>query len=59
MIQIEAVIARTIGDPSTSNWLREALTDAMLRDPLDALNDAEALVAMLDTRLTALFAEGK
>lgn len=56
MIQIEAVIARTIGDIGTSNWLKKALTDAMDRDPIDALADAEALVKMLDARLTALFA---
>lgn len=56
MIQIEAVIARTIGDIGTSNWLRKALTDAIDRDPVDALRDAEVLVEILDARLRAVFA---
>jgi hypothetical protein len=59
MIQIEAVIARTIGDPSTSVWLQEALAAAMDRDPVDAWHDAERLVELLDSRLTALLDAGK
>ncbi len=59
MIQIEAVIARTIGDPSTSDWLKKALADAMWRDPLNALRDAEMLVDMLGARLNAVFDEEK
>jgi hypothetical protein len=35
-------------DPSTSFWLRNALTSALLRDPVDAANDAEILARVLD-----------
>lgn len=35
-------------DPSTSVWLRIALTSALQRDPVDAANDAEILATVLD-----------
>ena len=35
-------------DPSTSFWLRNALTSSLLRDPVDAANDAEVLARVLD-----------
>ncbi len=35
-------------DPSTSFWLRNALTSALSRDPVDAANDAEVLARVLD-----------
>jgi hypothetical protein len=34
-------------DRSTSFWLRDALSTALLRDPVDSLSDAEVLVAIL------------
>ena len=34
-------------DPSSSFWLRDALSSALLRDPVDSLRDAEVLVALL------------
>ncbi|WP_299969328.1 hypothetical protein [uncultured Roseobacter sp.] len=37
-----------------SDWLRNAKTTLLLRDPVDALNDAEALVAFCRQRLDAL-----
>jgi hypothetical protein len=37
-----------LNDPSTSFWLRNALTSALLRDPVDAANDAEILARVLD-----------
>jgi hypothetical protein len=37
-------------DPSTSNWLRNALTSALLRDPVDAANDADILARVLDQK---------
>ena len=40
-------------DPSTSNWLRDAITTSYQRDPVDALNDAEALTMLLVSRLAA------
>ncbi|AUQ56926.1 hypothetical protein PhaeoP66_04605 (plasmid) [Phaeobacter inhibens] len=38
-----------------STWLRDAKTALMQRDPVDALNDAEALVSFAQKRLDALF----
>jgi hypothetical protein len=37
-------------EPSTSFWLRNALTSALLRDPVDAANDADILARVLDQR---------
>jgi hypothetical protein len=41
-------------DPSTSFWLRNALTSALLRDPVDAANDAEILARVLDRQCQLL-----
>lgn len=40
-----------LSDPSTSNWLKEQLDLTKKRDPVDALNDAEVLVTVLESRL--------
>ncbi len=47
---IEGVLA----DPAVSLWLRNALRSALERDPVDAANDAEMLLRLLDDRLRAL-----
>lgn len=41
-------------DPSASFWLKEQLNVTKERDPVDALNDAEALVIVLKARLEPL-----
>jgi hypothetical protein len=38
-------------DPAASNWLKDALKGAVARDPVDALNDALLLAALLEERL--------
>ena len=38
-------------DPAVSDWLKAALTEAIERDPVDALNDALLLAQTLDDRL--------
>ncbi len=38
-------------DPAVSDWLKAALTEAIERDPVDALNDALLLAQALDDRL--------
>jgi hypothetical protein len=40
-----------IQDPAASYWLKAALEKALTRDPVDALGDAEILVAALRTNL--------
>ena len=47
-----APTAETIlADNAASSWIRLALESALTRDPVDALNDALALAAALDTHL--------
>lgn len=41
-------------DLTQSNWLRRAKASLLLRDPVDAVNDAEALVKFAQARLDAL-----
>ena len=43
-------IDEVLADPSASFWLRNALLAALSRDPVDAANDAEVLVRLLDRR---------
>jgi hypothetical protein len=44
-----------LADPSTSHWLKSAIEAALTRDPVDALNDALVLAAVLDGRLRDVF----
>lgn len=46
-------------DTTQSTWLRKAKSDAMLRDPVDMLNDAEALVTFSKKRLDAMLEGSK
>lgn len=41
-------------DPAASRWLRDALSTALTRDPVDAANDAEVLAKLLDRRYRLL-----
>ena len=48
----EVLEAHTVlADPATSYWLKSAIKAALARDPVDALNDALVLAAVLDDRL--------
>lgn len=40
--------------PCTSYWLKEALQKGLSRDPVDAVNDAEILLALLQERLRTI-----
>jgi hypothetical protein len=40
-----------LSDPAASLWLKAALRTALDRDPVDAANDAEMLLRLLDARL--------
>jgi len=40
-----------IEDPASSYWLKASIQTAIQRDPVDALNDALLLAALLDQRL--------
>jgi hypothetical protein len=39
-----------LADPAASSWLKNALQDALSRDPVDAANDAEIVAKLLDRR---------
>jgi hypothetical protein len=42
-----------IADCATSNWLKESLSKALNRDPVDAANDADFLAVILNARAEA------
>jgi|HubBroStandDraft_1064217.scaffolds.fasta_scaffold117441_3 hypothetical protein len=42
-----------LADPAASSWLKDALSSALERDAVDALNDALALAGTLEARLRA------
>jgi hypothetical protein len=43
-----------LNDAAASVWLKEALRAALQRDPMDAVRDAELLVAVLARRCATL-----
>ena len=47
-------IEDVLRDPAASFWLKHALKTALERDPVDAANDAEILLQLLDARLRTL-----
>jgi hypothetical protein len=50
--QVEVLEAGAVlADPSTSHWLKQSIETALQRDPVDALNDALVLAAVLDGHL--------
>ena len=51
-------IAEVLADPAASFWLKDALRSALLRDPVDAANDAEILAQLLDQRCEAILRRG-
>jgi hypothetical protein len=40
-----------LADPAASRWLKQSIESALQRDPVDALNDALVLAAVLDGHL--------
>ncbi len=49
-------IPEVLADPCASYWLKDTLHSAMRRDIVDAVNDAEALQAILQDRFDKLSA---
>ena len=48
-------VAEVLSDQAASDWLKDSLESALLRDPVDALNDALLLASVLETQLRAVF----
>lgn len=46
-------------DSTASVWLRSALAEALVRDPVDAANDAEILARLLDRRCKEILDAGR
>lgn len=53
-LEIEQVLA----DPAASFWLKEALSSALERDPVDAANDAAVLAQLLDQKCQEILRRG-
>jgi hypothetical protein len=47
-------IEQIVADPAASYWLKDALKQAVTRDPLDALHDAITLTTILRRNVDAL-----
>jgi hypothetical protein len=43
-----------LSDPCASYWLKRAIVDSQARDIVDALNDAETLVRVLESELDTI-----
>lgn len=43
-----------LADHAASGWLKSALQDALVRDPVDAANDAQVLARVLEARAETL-----
>jgi hypothetical protein len=50
-------IDQLLNDKAASYWLKSALSSALKRDPIDALNDAEILFSTLFRRASAILNE--
>ena len=50
-------IEEVLRDPAASLWLRNALRAALVRDPVDAANDAEVLARLLDRRYRSILSQ--
>lgn len=59
LAEIDAEFERVLTDPTTSFWLKEALSTARRRDPVDAEGDAELLLNLLQVRGRVLLASFK
>jgi len=46
-------ITEVLADRAASEWIKASLESALLRDPVDALNDALLLASVLDVQLRA------
>ena len=50
-------MAEVLRDPAASLWLRNALRAALVRDPVDAANDADVLARLLDRRCRSILSQ--
>ncbi|ANJ76581.1 hypothetical protein PQH03_28655 [Ralstonia insidiosa] len=48
-------VQQVLNDPSTSDWLKNALRAQLERDPVDAANDADVLAEIFRSKLAEVF----
>ena len=53
--EVDAVLS----SPASSTWLKDALRAALVRDPVDAAADAEALAGLLARRCDSVLLQKK
>ena len=51
---IDPEIAAVLADPAASDWLKTALRSALVRDLVDAANDADVLAQLPDRRCRSI-----
>lgn len=51
--EADGEIAAALADPTASHWFKHSLQQALPRDPVDAVNDAEWLFELLNKRCVA------
>jgi hypothetical protein len=51
-------IDQVLADPAASFWLKDALRSSLVRDPVDAANDAEVLARLLNRRCQEILRQG-
>lgn len=56
-VSVENEIQRLLASPETSRWLKQSLESALLRDCVDAANDADLLRDLLTARCENQIAE--
>jgi hypothetical protein len=57
--RFDAAGKQILSGPGTSHWLKNALTTALDRDPVDAVNDAELLTMVLGHRADKITATAR
>ena len=56
--RMHATIRSFLGGPSVSNWLKGAFVEASRRDPVQAVNEAEMLSSIVNSRCEAITRRG-
>ena len=51
---VDARIAHVMEHPAASEWLKASIKSALDRDPVDAVDDAHSLLALLEERAGAI-----
>jgi hypothetical protein len=53
--EFDSAVNEILCDPAASSWLKTAMRESLERDPVDALNDVQALARIFEIRLCEMF----